>query len=124
MKAADDLAKQALSSYEQVTVANVKAGSDRAVALIQARTDLSKLDIDSREAIAKELKLTDPEGIKIISSAYKTAKTNTAGNPKLMADDLVQMVHDITKREVSGPSRTLPPPQSCNRRRMPATITW
>ena len=44
MKAADDLAKQALSSYEQVTVANVKAGSDRAVALIQARTDLSKLD--------------------------------------------------------------------------------
>lgn len=102
MKAADDLAGKLLDNVGEITVANVKAGSDRAVALIQARTDLSKQDIDSREAIAKELKLTDPEGIKIISSAYKTAKTNTAGNPKLMADDLVQMVHDITKSKEGG----------------------
>lgn len=102
MKAADDLAKQALSSYEQVTVANVKAGSDRAVALIQSRTDLSKQDVDSRAAIAKELTLTNPDGIKIIASAYDTATTEMGGDPDRVADALVRMVTDVTKTHEGG----------------------
>lgn len=102
MKAADDLAKQALSSYGQVIGANVDAGAKVAGDQIEARTDIAKLDVDSRAAIAKELTLTNPDGIKIIASAYDTATTEMGGDPDRVADALIRTVTDVTKTHEGG----------------------
>lgn len=102
MKAADDLAEQALKSYADVLVGNVQAGAKVAESKIKARTDISDMDVRHRQVIAKSLTPNNPDTYKVMASAYKEAMAEGGGNSDHVAAALIRTVNDVSSAYEQG----------------------